>query len=118
MFGNFVRQLEERRATKKYLRLLPVQLQSDYGHAGPYSTGQVRSSIRRIPGLSERNAHLAFAIFCDAATVKRLHPDVDHGLPHSQYEPWYDSPVSWSDVLHSGDVGTGGHADGGDGGGD
>jgi hypothetical protein len=58
----------KRRAVRRYLKALPKQLFEDYGHRGPYTPGQVESSIGRAK-LSAEFCPYAQAIFCDSAAL-------------------------------------------------
>jgi hypothetical protein len=62
--------LGSRRATRRYLRLLPRLLSRDYGHRGPYTPEQVETTIRRHRVTSLKFAAYAMAIFSDRDGVE------------------------------------------------
>lgn len=54
----------EDRAIKKLLITLAPELKNRYGGSGPYTFGQVRSTIR-VLGLSEKYADFAYFVYCE-----------------------------------------------------
>ena len=124
-----------RRTIGRYLKLLPRCLIEDYGHRGPYTPGQVLTSIRRHKISSSRYAEYAVALFCEPAQLRQLQQNdstaPDYAARRRDLGQAYfggDIDFSLSDVIrssaehggggyetaHSGEVG--GHH-GGDGGG-
>ena len=121
--------MRKRGAIKRYLKALPRKLYQDYGHKGPYTPGQVESTLRRYKVSSPDCWPYALAIFCDRESLERMRHErgLDHEALRREVGATYfdgDGDFTTEDVArHWGDAGAhesgGGHAGhGGDHGGD
>ena len=114
----------KKRAIKKYILVLPPELKKRYGGIGPYSEGQVRTTVESL-GLSKKYMSYAIVLFCAP------HLLIESGYDDSKVESMSaylaakfasGSPIGGGDVSSysgSGDFGgfgDGGGADGGGGG--
>ncbi len=70
---DFLEALRKRAAIRRYLKRLPRKLFQDYGHLGPYTQGQVESSLQRHRvSSSPEFLPYALAIFCDPESLERM----------------------------------------------
>ena len=63
---------QRNRAIGRYLRILPSRLYEDYGHCGPYTPGQVKTTVRRYKVSSPRYTEYAVVLFCDPIQLRHL----------------------------------------------
>ncbi len=77
---NLLKSLRKRGAVRRYLKALPRKLYQDYGHRGPYTPGQVESTLRRYKVSSPDCWPYALAIFCDQETLRQARREMgpDH----------------------------------------
>ncbi len=63
-------------AIRKYQKKLPSELTKRYGGKGPYSEGQVNTTVAEL-GLSKRHIQYAFLLYCEQRVL------VERGLDES-----------------------------------
>lgn len=71
--------LGRKAAIRKYLHKLPSELAKRYGGGGPYSVGQVSTTVNDLR-LSKKHINYAYLLFCSDSDIEGLgidHPALD-----------------------------------------
>ncbi len=84
------------RAARRYAKLLPGELEADFGHSETYTVGQVAAALDRR-GEAGRYAAIAYAAFLTEADYVGLAPSLPMVLPYDVAKEVFRRAMPWGD---------------------